>query len=68
MSVDMSPRAITTRLRRVSESADLRTVLRLAGKIDMSPLGITRRLREVEQLRRACLSLGRLRPITDPAR
>jgi len=68
MSVDMSPRAITQRLRSASQSTDLRSELRLTGKIDMSPSGVARRLREVEQLRRTCLALGRLRRVPDRAR
>ena len=67
MSVDMSAHAITQRLRSASQSSDLRSELRLTGKIDMSPGGVVRRLREVEQLRRACLALGRLRRVPDPA-
>lgn len=63
MSVSMSPAAITARLRKASELADLRTERRLHAKIDMSPKGITARLRKVEPLRRACIKLGRLRRV-----
>lgn len=65
MSVDMSPAAISARLRRCSDLADLRAEARLSAKIDMSPLGISRRLRQVENLRRACLALGRLRLVAE---
>ena len=57
--VDMSPEAISARIRRVSELSDLREDRRLDGKIDYSPEGISRRIREVSQLRALCLSLGR---------
>lgn len=57
MSVDMSPEAVTARLREVSRLADLRPENRLASKVDMSPEGVTRRLRQVSQLRRLCLRL-----------
>ena len=42
MSVDMSAHAITQRLRSASQSSDLRSELRLTGKIDMSPGGVVR--------------------------
>lgn len=61
MTVSMSPEALTERLRIASDLADLRTERRLHGKIDMSAAGILARLREVEQLRRTCLGLARLR-------
>lgn len=64
MSVDMSPSAIAARLRRAADLTDLRTEQRLAFKHDMSPTGISARLREVERLRRLCLALGKLRPVT----
>lgn len=63
MSVDMSPSAITARLRQASDLTDLRTAARLHGKVDMSPAGITRRIREVERLRKLCAQLGRLRAV-----
>jgi hypothetical protein len=66
MSVDLSPAAITARLREASALADLRTGYRLHAKVDMSPRGITERLREVERLRRVCVALGRLRPVDPP--
>lgn len=61
MKADMTPFAITARLRRASALSDLATERRLHGKIDMSPAGVTARLREVEMLRRTCMKLGRLR-------
>jgi len=60
MKVDMSPAAITARLKEVSRLADLRPEMRLHCKVDMSPAGVTRRLRQVSQLRDLCLELGRL--------
>jgi hypothetical protein len=63
MSVDMSPAAISARLRHAAELSDLRTEMRLAFKVDMSPAGISARLREVERLRRLCLELAKLRPV-----
>lgn len=65
MSVDMSPGAIAARLRIVAALTDLRTERRLDAKLDMSGPAIMRRLREVEQLRRLCLALGRMRPVDD---
>jgi hypothetical protein len=53
--VDMSPEAVTERLREMSRLSDLRTVNRLATKVDMSPEAVTRRLRRQSELRRACL-------------
>lgn len=61
MSVSMSPDALAERLRTASDLTDLRTERRLLAKIDMSASGILSRLREVEQLRRTCLALARLR-------
>jgi hypothetical protein len=57
---DMSPRAMTERLRRAAAASDLRTESRLRYKLDMSPSGIARRLQKVEALRRLCLELGRI--------
>jgi hypothetical protein len=61
----MSPGAIAARLRIVAALTDLRTERRLDAKLDMSGPAIMRRLREVEQLRRLCLALGRMRPVDD---
>lgn len=66
MSVDMSPEAITARLRRASELADLRPEHRLDAKLDMSPAGITRRLRQASELRDACLKLAKATKAQDP--
>jgi hypothetical protein len=65
MRVDMSPAAITARLQRVSDLADLRPERRLDHKIDMSPQAITDRLRRVDELNRLCQTLGAL-PSTTP--
>lgn len=61
MSTDLSPSAITARLREAAEATDLRTSERLAAKIDMSPSAITRRLRQVAALNRLCQRLARAR-------
>jgi hypothetical protein len=62
MKVDMSPRAVTDRLARVSAMSQLETSLRLIPKTDMSTTAVTTRLRQVSELRRLCLALGRARP------
>jgi hypothetical protein len=56
--LDMSPAAISARLRRSSELADLHPARRLEAKLDMSPAGITRRLREASELLDLCRTLG----------
>ena len=67
-AVDMSPEAVTERLREMSRRSDLRTAYRLVTKVDMSPEAVTRRLRRQSDLRRACLAwmklgeAGRRRP------
>ena len=53
--VDMSPEAVTERLREVARRSDLRTENRLATKVDMSPEAVTRRLRLQSRLRDASL-------------
>lgn len=60
--VAMSPEAITERLQRASELADLAPARRLDAKLDMSPAGITRRLREASELLDLCQALGASRP------
>jgi len=57
--VDLSPEAVSWRLRRQSQESDLRRGSR-AYKVDMSREGVTRRLRLQSSLRTACLSWGRL--------
>lgn len=57
--VDMSPEAVTRRLREVGRLSDLGPAARAFAKVDMSPASVTRRLRRVSQLRRLCLDLGR---------
>ena len=56
---DMSPGAVTWRLREVSARSDLTATRRLATKVDMSPAAVTRRLRTQSGLRDACLAWGR---------
>jgi DNA-binding Lrp family transcriptional regulator len=58
--VDMSPEAVTERLREMSRLSDLRTTGRLATKVDMSPGAVTRRLRRQSELRRTCLTWMKL--------
>jgi hypothetical protein len=58
--IDMSPRAITARLREVASQTDLAGSDRHRYKLDMSRGGITRRLERVEALRRLCVELGRI--------
>ena len=60
--VPMSPVAITARLRRASDLADLAPSRRLDAKLDMSPSGITRRLREASELLDLCRALANSRP------
>ena len=55
--LDMSPQAITARLREVSALSDLAPERRLEGKIDMSPPAITARLRECAALLELCEKL-----------
>ena len=57
---DMSPEAISARLREVSRISDLRPERRLDGKIDMSPEGVASRLREASDLFALCLQLAEL--------
>ncbi len=57
--VDMSPEAVTRRLRLVGELSDLGPEAHAAGKVDMSPEGVTRRLRQASQLSKLCRSLER---------
>jgi hypothetical protein len=58
--LDMSPAAVTERLREMSRLSDLRTAHRLAAKVDMSPAAVTRRLRRQSELRRTCLKWMKL--------
>ena len=60
--VAMSPEAITARLRRASDLADLSPARRLDAKLDMSAAGITRRLREASELLDLCRTLAASRP------
>jgi hypothetical protein len=61
-SVDMSPEAITERLRVASALSDLSPARRLDGKLDMSPAGIMKRLREASELLELCSFLATARP------
>ena len=60
---EMSPRAITNRLREASALSDLTASRRLLTKVDMTAAAITRRLRLQSALRDACLAWARRRPI-----
>ena len=60
MSIDMSPRAISARLRQASELArDLAPARRLSTKLDMSPAALSARLREAAALLELCHELAR---------
>jgi hypothetical protein len=56
--VDLSPGAITARLREASQKSDLSPERRLDAKIDLSPAAITARLKEASDLRETCLKLA----------
>jgi hypothetical protein len=56
--LDMSPQAITARLREISAISDLAPERRLEGKIDVSPQAITARLREAAALLELCEKLS----------
>jgi hypothetical protein len=58
MSVDMSPQAISARLKAACALADLRPAHRTDAKTDMSSAAITARLRAVDQLNRLCAQLA----------
>ena len=58
-SVDMSPPAVSARLRLVGSLSDLRLERRLDAKLDMTPSGVAGRLREVSELLLACHALAR---------
>ena len=58
--VDMSPEAVTERLRTMSGICDLRPENRLAAKVDMSSAAVTRRLRQQSRLRDVCLKWQRI--------
>jgi hypothetical protein len=56
--VDMSPAAVTARLRHVASLSDLTPERRLDAKLDLSPAGITRRLAEASDLLQLCQTLA----------
>jgi hypothetical protein len=55
---DLSPEAVTARLRRVSELSSLE--MPQPSRVDMSPAAVTRRLREMSELLALQLKLGRV--------
>lgn len=55
---DMSPSAVSARLRDVGARSDLRPERRLATKVDMSPRAVSRRLRAVQQALDLCRRLA----------
>ena len=55
--IDLSPAAITARLRQASDASDLAAVRRLDTKVDLSPDGVSRRLHEAFELYELCRSL-----------
>lgn len=58
--VDLSPAAVSARLREVSRLSELDPARRLDAKLDLSPAGISRRLRQVSELNATCDWLQRL--------
>lgn len=59
MPVDMSPAAVSARLRRASELSDLSIARAGEGKVSMEPAAVSARLRMVSQLRELGLRLRR---------
>jgi hypothetical protein len=57
-AVSLDPAAITARLRKASDMADLSPERRLDAKLDMRPAAITRRLRTASELRDLCRALA----------
>ena len=57
--VDLSPDAVTARLRMASDLADLRPGHRLDAKIDLRPAAVTARLRIASELQELCRELQR---------
>ena len=67
MRLDMSPAAISARLRSASALSDLAPEQRLSAKLDMRPAALTARLREAAALLELCQRLqARDRPETEP--
>ncbi len=62
MKLEMSPDAISARLRKLAKLSDVHKSRRLDTKIDMSPSAVSRRLRTVSSLTSLCLRLGRHKP------
>lgn len=58
--VDMSPEAVSERLRAMSRLSDLRPENRLAAKVDMSSAAVSRRLRLQSRLRETGLKWQRI--------
>lgn len=59
MSVDLSPEAISARLRQASELAgSLRPEHRLETKLDLTGAGVARRLKEASDLLDLCRALA----------
>lgn len=58
MKHDLSPSAVSARLKRAAELSDLRSEHRLGAKIDYTPEAVDRRLRKVSELRSLCLRLA----------
>jgi hypothetical protein len=55
--LDLSPRAVTARLRAASALADLRPEHRLDAKLGLTAAGITARLKLASELRDLCARL-----------
>ena len=59
--LELTPQAVTARLRAVSAVADLRPEHRLDAKIGLSAADVTARLKVASELRALCLRLASLR-------
>jgi hypothetical protein len=57
-AVDLDPAAVSRRLRRVSELADLAPARRLDAKTGLAPEGVGQRLRLVAELSELCVRLA----------
>ena len=64
--LDMSPAAVSARLREVGRLSDLSPATRLDAKLDMSPRGVSSRLREVSELLALCARLHATREVKSP--
>ena len=66
--LDMSPSAVTARLRRASELSDLSVARAGEGKVSFEPAAVSARLRMVSQMRELGLRLRRAGAAADHTR